>query len=83
MGCICNGTENEQNPNRNGEGGHNQHNFGEKGLNEKHNHMLVFSSQKMRNNNPDFTCDICSKLIKKVGKSLMWQKTKNHMKEKN
>ena len=41
--------------------------YEEKGMNEKHNHMLIFSNPPMRNNKPDFYCDCCSKHFKNIG----------------
>ena len=41
--------------------------YEEKGVNEKHNHMLIFSNPCMRNNKPDFICDCCSKEFKNIG----------------
>ena len=41
--------------------------FIEKGMNEKHNHMLIFSSPAMRNNQKDFFCSCCSKKFENIG----------------
>ena len=41
--------------------------YEEKGSNEKHNHILIFSNPPMRNNKNDFICDCCNKTFKNIG----------------
>ena len=45
----------------------NNYKYEEKGKNEKHKHMLIYSSPEMRDNKNDFFCNCCSKDFKGVG----------------
>ena len=45
----------------------NKYKYEEKGTNEKHNHMLIFSNGPMRDNKKDFYCNVCSKHYENVG----------------
>ena len=51
MGCFCNSE--------------NKFRFEDKGINEKHQHMLVFSDASMRNS-PNFTCNCCGKAFQNI-----------------
>ena len=53
MGCICNSD--------------NKYKYEEKGMNEKHKHMLIFSNPSMRNNQKDFFCSCCNKKFENIG----------------
>ena len=53
MGCICKSD--------------NKYKYEEKGMNEKHKHMLIFSNPSMRNNQKDFFCSCCSKKFENIG----------------
>ena len=41
--------------------------YEEKGMNEKHEHMLIFSNPPMRNKVKDFYCNCCSKKFENIG----------------
>ena len=53
MGCKCDIKE--------------KYNYNAKGMNEKHGHMLIFSSPTMRNNVKDFYCNYCRKKFQNIG----------------
>ena len=60
MGFCCSSNESKSNSK-------NAYKYEEKGINEKHEHMLIFSNPPMRDNQKDFYCNCCSKKFENLG----------------